>query len=223
MSPAKLTGHGWDSRTTPVNSNSVGLFSLRMILSAIVAGLLCLQSGCMTAGEQLDRSAVSGLQKGQTQAEVRKVFGLPKRSETGADSKRLDVYQVSFIRKVRAPYRALAIRTLCVLYNDAERVENFVHHFGELPIRVTPLGWEAGEEIDEARIRGIERERHSRNDLIYTFGPPAVEGLDRNGDAIAAWYFIRGSGGFYGNGYQLLATFDASNRVKDYVRSEIQW
>lgn len=205
-----------------MHRNSGEPFLKQILLIVIAVVLLGLQSGCMTAGEQLDRSAVSRLQKGQTQAEVRKVFGLPKRSDTGADNKRLDLYQVSFIRKVREPFRAVVVRTLCVLYNDAGRVEDFVHHFGELPIRSTPMGWEAGEEFDEARIRGIERERHSRNDMIYTFGPPAVEGLDRNGNATAAWYFVKGSGGFFNTGHELVAKFDSSNRVKDYLLREIQ-
>ena len=176
----------------------------------------------MTAGEQLDRSAIAKLQKGQTQAEVRQEYGVPKRTETGANGKTLDFYQVTFFRKMPAPHRALIVRSLFVLYDETSRVEQFVHHVGELPIWRTPLGWEAGGALDEARVRSIQRETHSRDDLIATFGSPAIAGLDRNGDAMLAWYFITGNGGFFTSRHELLVTFDSSNRVKDYLLREIQ-
>ena len=84
--------------------NSGESILMRVILVAVVASLLCLQSGCMTAGEQLDRSAIGKLQKGQTLAEVRQIFGTPKRTETGANGKRLDVYQISFVRNIRSRF-----------------------------------------------------------------------------------------------------------------------
>lgn len=202
---------------TPV----VGLLK-RFGLFLTISIFLAAQSGCMTAGEQLDQSAVSKLQKGQTLTEVRNVFGSPKRTETGADGKRLDFYQVTFARKIPGPNRALVIRSLCVLYDANALVEDFVRHVGELPIRQTAMGWEAGEPLDQARIRGIQREAHSRNDMVFTFGSPTVEGLDRHGDAMLAWYYIRGSRGFFENGYELLAIFDSSNRVKDYLVREIR-
>ncbi len=193
----------------------------RAILVWVAVLVLGLQSGCMTAGEQLDRAAVATLQKGQLQAEVRQVFGRPQRTETGSNGKRLDFYQVTFFRKIPSN-RAMILRSLCVLYDESASVEQFVHHVGELPIWQTPMGWEAGGELDEARVRGIQRETHSRDDLIFTFGTPTVEGLDRNGDAMAAWHFIKGSGSFFTTGHELLAVFDSSNRVKDYLLREIR-
>lgn len=203
-------------------SNPAPILFLRLGLCLSAVILLLLQSGCMTAGEQLDRVATDKLQKGQPLIEVRKLLGTPKKTETGADGKRLDFYQVIMARRIPGPNRGLVVRSLCVLYDDKAHVEDFVRHVGELLIRQTPLGWEAGEPLDAARIRGIQRETHSRQDMVFTFGPPTVEGLDRNGNTILAWYFITGSTGFFSHGTELLTVFDSSNRVKDYSLREIQ-
>jgi hypothetical protein len=202
--------------------NCLASFLNRAGLLVAAIAILVLHSGCMTAGEQLKESATSKLQKGQNLAEVRNIFGSPKRTETGANGKRLDFYQISYLRKVRGPKQAFVLRTLSVLYDESGQVEDFVRSVGELPIRETPMGWEAGIELDEARVRGIQRETHSRNDMIFTFGPPTALGLDRNGDALLAWHFLRGNGGFFNSGYELLAIFDSSDRVKDFLWREMQ-
>ena len=211
-----------DRSSNEVSQNRLASFLNRAGLLVAVITVLALLSGCMTAGEQLKESATSKLQKGQSLAQVRDIFGSPKRTEMGANGKRLDFYQISFLRKVRGPKQAFVLRTLSVLYDDSGQVEDFIRSVGELPIRETPMGWEAGIELDEARVRGIQRETHSRNDMIFTFGPPTAEGLDRNGDALLAWHFLKGSGGFFNSGYELLAIFDASDRVKDYLWREMQ-
>lgn len=211
-----------DRNSNEVSPNRRASFLNRAGLFMAAIAVLVLQSGCMTAGEQLKESATSKLQKGQTLAAVRDQFGTPKRTETGANGKRLDFYQVSFMRKVPGPKQAFVLRTLSVLYDENGRVEDFVRSVGELPIWETPMGWEAGIELEEARVRGIQRETHSRNDLIFAFGPPTAQGLDRNGDALLAWYFLKGRGGFFNSGYELLAIFDSSDRVKDYLWREMQ-
>ena len=191
---------------------------LKNLLTAnFLLAILCLLSGCMTAGENLDRSAVAKLQQGQTRDEVRKVFGSPQREETGASGKSLDFYQVNFVRGNKAPLRAMIVRTLSVLYDEAGRVERFKNHVGELPIILTRMGWEAGAELDEARVREIERETNSRFQLEAMFGPPTVEWLNCEGEEVMSWCFITGTGGFYRNGHELLVNFDSANRVKDYV------
>jgi hypothetical protein len=194
----------------------------RMVGLIFVALIGMLQSGCMTPGEQLDRSAIALLQTGQTQAEVRKVFGTPKRTELGPNGKRLDVFQVEFARRLPTPQRALVFRTLSVLYSNAGLIENHVYHVGELLVRETRMGWEGGEELNEAQVRGIERERHSRNDLVFTFGAPTIETMDQNGDPLSVWLFVRGRGGFVVGGHELLVIFDPENRVKDYRLRELQ-
>lgn len=189
----------------------------------VIIALICaLQSGCMTAGEQLDRSVVATLQTGQAQAAVRKMFGAPKRTEIGPDGKRLDVYQVKFARKLPEPQRALVVRTLSILYNRDGLVENHVYHIGELPVHSTPFGWEGGVALNEALVRGIERERHSRNDVVSAFGAPTIETMEQNGDSLLVWVFVQGRGGFPVGGNELLVTFDDRNRVKDFRLRELQ-
>jgi hypothetical protein len=83
--------------------NCLASFLNRAGLLVAAIAILVLHSGCMTAGEQLKESATSKLQKGQNLAEVRNIFGSPKRTETGANGKRLDFYQISYLRKVRGP------------------------------------------------------------------------------------------------------------------------
>lgn len=85
------------------------------------------------------------------------------------------------------------------------------------------MGWEAGEPLEEAQIRGIQREAHSRFNLVATFGPPAFEGLDRNGDLCFGWYHLQGHGGFVRTGHELLVSFDSANRVQDFLLRELQW
>ncbi len=179
-------------------------------------------SGCMTAGENLDRSAVAKLKQGQTKDEVRKVFGSPKQTEVGASGKRLDFYKVTFVRGTTAPLRAMVIRNLDVLYDDAGHVERFKYHIGELPLRVTEMGWEAGAELNEAKIREIQREVQGRPHMEAMFGPPTIEGLAHTGEDILSWYFITGNRRAYTSGHELLVIFDSSDRVKDYLFREIQ-
>jgi outer membrane protein assembly factor BamE (lipoprotein component of BamABCDE complex) len=188
-------------------------------LSAVVilVTALCLLSGCVTPGENLDRSAVAKLQQGQTRDEVRKVFGPPQREEAGGSGKSLDFYQVNFVRGNNAPLRAMIVRTLSVLYDKAGRVERFKHHVGELPIILTRMGWEAGAELDEARVREIERETNNRFQLEAMFGSPTVEWLNCEGEEVMSWCFITGTRGFYRSGHELLVNFDSANRVKDYI------
>ena len=188
----------------------------------ILAATLCLLSGCVTAGENLDRSAVAKLQNGQTREEVQKLFGSPKRTEIGASGKRLDFYKVTFVRGTTAPLRAMIVRNLDVLYDEAGRVERFKHHVGELPIRITQMGWEAGEELDGSRIREIQLEMYGRPQLEAMFGPPTIEGFEHTGEDILSWYFITGNKRSYMSGHELLVIFDSSNRVKDYLFREIQ-
>ncbi len=188
----------------------------------ILVVLLCVLSGCITAGENLDRSAVATLQQGQTRDEVQKVFGSPKRTEINASGKRLDHYQVTFVRGTTAPLRAFVIRTLDVLYDDAGRAERFKHHVGELPIRITQMGWEAGVELNEANIREIQREVHGRPQMEAMFGPPTIEGLAHNGEDMVSWYFITGNRRAYMSGHELMVILDSSDRVKDYLFRKIQ-
>ena len=188
----------------------------------ILVATLCLLSGCVTAGENLDRSAIAKLQQGQTRDEVRKVFGSPKQTEMSANGKRLDYYKVIFVRGAKPPLRAFVVRSLDVLYDDAGRVERFKHHVGELPIRETQMGWEAGVELDEATIREIQREVHGRPHMQATFGPPIIEGLSRDGEDMVSWYFITGNRRGYMTGHELQVKYDTSDRVKDYLFREIQ-
>lgn len=178
---------------------------------------LCLLSGCVNAGENLDRSAVAKLQQGQARDEVQKIFGSPQRAERGASGKSSDFYQVTFARGNTEPLRAMVIRTLSVLYDDAGRVEQSKYYVGELPVRFTWMGWEAGTELNEATIREIQREAKSRFQLAAMFGPPTVEWLDCDGGEKTSWCFIIGTRGFYRSGHELLVNFDSANRVKDYL------
>jgi hypothetical protein len=193
----------------------------KLSIGSFFAAMLSL-SGCMTAGENLDRSAIAKLEQGQTRDEVRKLFGSPKRTEISASGKRLDFYKVTFVRGTTPPLRAMVIRNLDVLYDDAGRVERFKHHVGELPIRITQMGWEAGAELHETKIREIQREVYGRPHMEAMFGPPTIEGLAHTGEDISSWYFITGNRRAYMSGHELLVVFDSSDRVKDYLFREIQ-
>lgn len=193
--------------------------TIRMSVGFLVVALL---SGCMSPGRQLDRSAIQKLQRGQTQAYVQALFGDPKRTELGADGRRLDFYQIRYTRKLPEPHRAFIYRTLCVLYDGTNQVADFSYHVGELAVWETNMGWEAGRKLDEAVIRGIQPEMHSHNDVMATLGPPTIEGLDQDGNLMMCWYFIRGSGGLMTKGQELLVKFDSTNRVKDYRLRELK-
>src|SRR5216684_2514977 len=110
--------------------------SKRAGLRTIVICLLVSQSGCMTPGEKLESTTINELRKGQTEAEVRRLFGAPKRSDTSANGKTLDVFFVIFPKFTTAPsmrsrVRVLEVRSLHVLYDNQGRVDKFTYYVGE--------------------------------------------------------------------------------------------
>jgi outer membrane protein assembly factor BamE (lipoprotein component of BamABCDE complex) len=186
-------------------------------------GLLLCQSGCMTPGEKLESTAVNELRKGQTEAEVRHLFGAPKRSDTSANGKTLDVFFVIFPRFTTAPsirsrVRVLEVRSLHVLYDNQGRVDKFTFYVGESKSLAGPgRDWRAGRWLDQNQVSNIKRGITSRSDLVAMLGPATVQGLNVYGVEVWSWLFVEGRAGTQTKGRELLVTWDEKSRVKDFL------
>src|SRR5258708_35216206 len=101
--------------------------------TALVIVSLASLSGCRTAGQKLESQAINELQEGQARAEVRRLFGTPKRSEIGSNGKSLDVFNVDLPRispgaGARSRVNTIEVRSLHILYSAEGRVERYLYH-----------------------------------------------------------------------------------------------
>jgi outer membrane protein assembly factor BamE (lipoprotein component of BamABCDE complex) len=183
-------------------------------------------SGCMTPSQQLDPDSIARqLQKGQTQDEVRRVFGQPTSSEAGSNGKRLDVYRTVFRRgAAEAPSRILEVRSLNVLYDSQGRVEDFSYHTGQAKAVGNPTTqqWQAGRWLGPDQINKIQRGKTSREELIRLFGPATTEGLNVNGQRMMLWFFIQSERRGAVSGQQLAVLLDSKAVTQDFGVRELQ-
>ena len=202
------------------------LFQLkRLALWAGIFSVLWLHAGCMSPNQQLDRTAVTQLQAGQTQEEVRRIFGTPKQSEVGSNGKRLDIFRV-VQRKISAgtsATRVLEMRSLHVLYNPQGQVEDFSYYIGEATGSYRAnKEWEAGRRLGPDEANRIKRGVTSRENLVQMFGPATVEGLNVYGNTVMGWFFARGQRGSLTSGRELWVVLDAKSVARDFSLRDTQ-
>src|SRR5260370_34252078 len=112
-------------------------------------------SGCMAAGQKLDSQAINKLEEGQTRAEVRQLFGTPKRSEIGSNGKSLDVFNVDLPRfspvaGTRSRVNTIEVRSLHVLYSAEGKVARDLYHVGKAQCGPGPgPQWKSAAGLDE--------------------------------------------------------------------------
>ena len=153
---------------------------LKIFFTFLLLGVI---AGCMTPGQQLESSAVSQLHQGQTQKEVRQIFGKPVESSAVANGNTLDVFQVVFSRKTSNATGRIEIRSLHVLFNGQGRVEKFYSHIGLMNGYARLHGkWNAGRPFPAEKVNNIQRRLTTHDELIETFGPATIEGLDVQGN-----------------------------------------
>ena len=195
------------------------------VINLFLVALFCLPSGCMTPAEQLDQSFVSNqLREGQSQAEVRKVFGQPRRMDVGSTGKQLDVFLVSFPKPGQPTsllgmgLQVMEVRSLYVLYSNQGRVEKFTSYVGEIKGLGPRLDepWQAGYPLATDKINQIQRHVTTREDLIKIFGPATTEGLDVHGDKSMSWLFAEGRNTSLTGGRELSVILDSRSVATDY-------
>lgn len=194
-----------------------------LVENAAVIIFLCL-AGCTTPSQQLE--SPSELRIGQPQEEVRKIFGAPKRSETGSNGRTLDVF-VTLLPKMESSdsrLKVFEVRSMHVLYNEQGKVVNFSHYAGELK-GFTKLNkeWQAGPWLAPEKVTAIQRGTTSRDALLRVFGPATIQGLNVYGDPVMSWMFMEG-GKTTGTirGRELLVLFNANLTVRDYLLRDFQ-
>lgn len=186
---------------------------------------LLLPTGCMSPGQGLSPSAIEQLRSGQTHEEVRRVFGTPKQSFTGSNGKQLDVFRVFLPKGNRTvgAIRIVEVRSLHVLYDPQDRVEKFMPHVGELTGFVgLDNNWKSSVVLDAAKVSTIKRGVTSRMELIQSFGPATIEGLDVAGNPCLIWLFLAGHGLNMDHGRELFVQLDGYSLVGDYSLREVQ-
>jgi len=106
---------------------------IKFRVSALFAlSLLLIHVGCTTPAQKLEEPAVtSQLRKGQTQEDVRRLFGQPRRSEAGSTGKKLDVFIVVIPVSTMTPIRTTEVRSLHVLYDSHGQLEEYCYCVGE--------------------------------------------------------------------------------------------
>ena len=186
----------------------------------MLIGLLCLQPGCVSPTRELERSAVvAQLHEGQSQAEVRRLFGLPKRSEVSSAGRQLDRYGVLFPRpSTMRGVRVVEARSLHILYDAQGRVEKFTYYVGETKSTGSSLTgqWQAGQLPTMDKVNQIQRFVTTHDQLVQMFGPATVEGLDVNGNKMVSWFFLRGRKSDFTGGRELVVALDDNQVVVDY-------
>ncbi len=186
-------------------------------------------SGCMAAGQKLDSQAINKLEEGQTRAEVRQLFGTPKRSEIGSNGKSLDVFNVDLPRfspvaGTRSRVNTIEVRSLHVLYSAEGKVERYLYHVGEAKFRPGPgQQWQAGAWLDQNRLSNIKRGVSGCADVVAMFGPATVHGLNVYGNEVWSWIFVEGRAGRRSTGRELAVMWDAHSLVRDYIVRDIQF
>jgi outer membrane protein assembly factor BamE (lipoprotein component of BamABCDE complex) len=189
--------------------------------------VLLLPSGCSTPAERLDSAAAGKVHEGQSQQEVRQMLGPPQRSES-AEGRSLDVFVFLSNKRTAQPSLwkrdwVIEARSLFVLYDTHQKVENVVGHLGYLAANSGfQLDWQAGYPFTPEDVNGIQREVTTGDDLIRRFGQPTVEGLDVRGQRMLWWLFLRGHKTRANSTQELIVTVDGKSVVKDFVLRNIQ-
>ena len=176
----------------------------------------------MTPGQQLDSSAIGQLHQGQTQEEVRQIFGKPKEYTTGANGNKLDVFQVVFSRKMSDGVGKIEIRSVHILYNAQGQVDKFFPHVGEMKgyIRRNQK-WNAGHPFSTEKLNSVQRRLTTHDELIEMFGPAVIEGLDVQGNRGARWYFMEGEAQKEVRRRELSVLFDDNLVVRDFLLRDL--
>jgi outer membrane protein assembly factor BamE (lipoprotein component of BamABCDE complex) len=181
-------------------------------------------SGCMTPGQQLDTKAIQQLHEGQTQGEVRAIFGKPVESVSDGNGNALDVFQFTSPKSIsEGRFRTIEFRSLHVLYNSEGRVKKFVPHVGELKGYIgRDNKWRAGRPFEPGKLNTIQRGLTTHDELIRLFGPATIEGVNVQGNAGARWYFGEGKGLNETRRRELSVLFDVNSVVTDFITRDLE-
>lgn len=195
-------------------------FAITSLLALAIFPILC---GCMSPARALDQNAVNHLlQEGQTQAQVRELFGQPTYSETGANGKKLDVFIVQFPGMTAVGKMAsLEVRSLFIRYNAAGKVEKFAHYIGHAKGFAVAHGemWRAGRPFSSETLHKIQVGETSADELIQMFGPPTIQGFDVYGLGILQWFYVEGRNASVLSGQELFVRVDGEVAADFAVRS----
>ncbi len=183
--------------------------------------LLFIQAGCMSPARKLDEAAVKqSIHNGQTLAEVRQLFGQPKRSSTGTAGRVLDVFCVLLAPPGRSTaWDSMDVRSLHVLYGADNRVEKFTYYVGKTRVYSSAFDqqWQVGTPLEEGKVSQIQRNVTTRAELLRMFGAATAEGLDAYGDNTMSWTFIRGRDNGSKSSRELIVRLDDNSVAVDYL------
>src|SRR5689334_10902044 len=105
-------------------------------LVTVAAALMV--AGCSSPAKRLEPSVVGQIQEGvTTRADIERQFGKPDNAIIGSNRRTLVVYEYGRVKPsaepttlsiLPTPIGTVCLRTLTVLYDDADRVEKTVFH-----------------------------------------------------------------------------------------------
>jgi len=178
----------------------------------------------MTAGEKLDSGVVGAVHKGQSKEEVRRLFGQPKRTESGSTGNTLDVFVVVLPHAGTHTGAKADIRSLHVLYNGEGLVEKSTYYVGESRAAGTRFTqqWQAGAPLSADKVEQIQRGKTTRDELVKMFGLATIEGLDVYGNKTMSWVFVQGRNTTPSAGRELVVRLDQKSVARDYLMRDLR-
>jgi hypothetical protein len=190
---------------------------LNRILSVIL--LTVLLGGCASPGAFLEESAMLQVQPGMTRAEVIRIMGQPKTSETGPDQTRMDEYVLMLDQPSSPTSGNLSYRKFQVLYKADGKVW-YKESFSSL----IPY-WQQHNGIAIGGIRGglkaipkIEPGVTHVTELTAKIGEPMLIDMGLEGERLYHWFVIEGvrNSNVLKITGRLVVMLDAGNRIADY-------
>jgi outer membrane protein assembly factor BamE (lipoprotein component of BamABCDE complex) len=204
----------------------LGMTKTALLLS--VAAALA-TAGCSSPGKRLEPSMVNQIREGETtRDEVEKHFGKPENAITGSNRRTLVIYEYGRLKPsaeptslsiLPTPIGTVRLRTLTVLYDDADRVEKKVFHESVTPYERNMSSVSAGTAVEEADLSSIKAGRTTGAELRKRFGYPMGKTMTIDGHLVLVWHYGKAAGRFEPRfkRQSLLVEMNASDVVIDYA------
>jgi len=181
---------------------------------------------CASPGNLNEKSSAR-IQTGMAEAEVHKVFGVPRRSELGANGHKLEMFGTVHHRPtVNSSFDdssgVLEVRALHVLYDREGKVMRTAYSVGDSPYRFALLrpGWHegtSGSRIPRSTLEQIHKGVTTRADLVRLCGQPTIVGFDVDATNAYSWLFVHDRESGFLRVQEFLLLLDEDSVVADFI------
>ena len=182
--------------------------------------------GCASPGNLNEKSSAR-IQPGMAEAVVHKIFGVPRRSELGANGRKLEMFGTVHHRPtVNSSFGdssgVLEVRALHVLYDREGRVMRTAYSVGDSPYRYALLrpGWyegTSGSRIPRSTLEQIQKGVTTRAELVRLCGKPTIIGFDVEANTTHSWLFVHDRKSGFLRVQEFLVLLDEDAVVADFI------